>query len=102
MTPIIGIFKRWWILCHVKVEAKAVRAKVEKAVRRVNQGDRMDIICIIDKSKADELQSKGFQYIPSQIQNQIVYQFVKTPELDNCLNSNYSKQDFFISKNLNF
>lgn len=102
MTPIIGIYKRWWILCRVKVEAKAVRVKVEKAVRRVNQGDRMDIICIIDKSKADELQLKGFQYIPSQIQNQIVYQFVKTPKLDNCLNSNYSKQDFFISKNLNF
>ena len=62
----------------------------------------MDIICIIDKSKADELQSRGFQYIPLQIQNQIVYQFVKTPELDNYINNNYSKQDFFISKNLNF
>ena len=71
-------------------------------IKGKSQGDRMDIICIIDKSKADELQSRGFQYIPLQIQNQIVYQFVKTPELDNCINNNYSKQDFFISKNLNF
>ena len=64
--------------------------------------DRMNIICIIDKSKADELQSKGFQYIPSKIQNQTIYQFVKTPELDDYLSNNYSKQDFFICKNLNF
>ena len=78
--------------------AKTVKIKDKK----VSQGDRMNIICIIDKSKADELQSRGFQYIPLQIQNQIVYQFVKTPELDNCINNNYSKQDFFISKNLNF
>ena len=78
------------------MEAKTVK------IKKISQGDRMDIICIIDKSKADELQSRGFQYIPLQIQNQIVYQFVKTPELDNFINSNYSKHDFFISKNLNF
>lgn len=62
----------------------------------------MDIVCIIDKSKADELQAKGFVCTPCVANNGIVYQFVKTPELDKLLTSNYTNRDFFISKNLNF
>ncbi len=62
----------------------------------------MDIVCIVDKSKADELLAKGFQYTECKVSNGVVYQFIKTPELDSYLNCNYSSRDFFINKNFNF
>lgn len=62
----------------------------------------MDIVCIIDKSKADELWAKGFKYTECKVSNGVIYQFIKNPELDNYLNSNYSNRDFFINKYFNF
>ncbi len=62
----------------------------------------MDIVCIINKSGADELLDKGFKYTECKVNNGVIYQFIKTPELDNYLNSNYSNRDFFINKYFNF
>lgn len=62
----------------------------------------MDVICIIDKTKADNLSNMGFSYIAQQVENTTIYQFIKTPELERYINSNYSNREFFINKNLNF
>lgn len=59
----------------------------------------MYMVCFMDKNKACELKSKGFTYTVAQIDNQTVYQFIKTPELEKYLANHYSKQDFFVNKN---
>lgn len=62
----------------------------------------MEIVCVLDYVKANELIQKGFTCISPNSDNEKFYQFVKTPELENCLKSNFSKQDFFINKDLYF
>lgn len=62
----------------------------------------MDIICFADKAKADELKARGFNCVERSASNAMIYQFVKTPELETYLNGKFSKRDFFISKTLNF
>jgi hypothetical protein len=62
----------------------------------------LNTINILDKSIADELLAKGFHYIKQKINDNDVYCFVNTPELSNLIQSNYLKQDFFISKFMNF
>ncbi len=62
----------------------------------------MNIVCILDKNKADILKSKGFNYQIAIIDNKTVYKFVKTPELERYLNSNFSNQEYFNIPYMNF
>lgn len=55
----------------------------------------MNIICILDKDKADILKTKGFNYQVTEIDNKTVYKFMNTPELETYLNSNFSNQEYF-------
>lgn len=61
----------------------------------------MNIINIVDKSKADELLAHGFQYNKKKVQDKTVYEFIGTPDLFNYLNGKFSKKDFFMSRTLN-
>lgn len=61
------------------------------------------VVIVPDKTKADELISVGFKCTSRTIsEGKIIYQFMKSPELERYLISNFSKQDFFINKNLTF
>ena len=62
----------------------------------------MNIINILDKSKADELFAMGFNYKIKEVQDKTIYEFIGTPELVSCLNGKFSKQDYFIKKTFNF
>lgn len=62
----------------------------------------MNIICILDKNKADLLESMGFNYQIAIIDNKTVYKFVNTPELERYLNSNFSNQEYFNIPYMNF
>lgn len=61
-----------------------------------------NIICVIDKKKADELIALGFKCTPQKVQNGTIYQFMKSPELDKYIASVFSNQDFFINNNMTF
>ena len=61
----------------------------------------MNIINILDKSKADELTALGFKYREKKSQGKIVYEFVGTPDLIQTINGKFSNQDFFMSRTLN-
>lgn len=61
----------------------------------------MNIINILDRSKADELSALGFNYKEKQVQDKIVYEFIGTPDLIQTINVKFSKQDFFMSRTLN-
>lgn len=65
-------------------------------------GVTTEIICFIDKTKADDLMMRGFNCVEQTAANGIIYQFVKTPELETYLNGKFSERDFFIGKTLNF
>lgn len=62
----------------------------------------INLINILDKNKADYLNSKGFSYLIKRIDKKTVYQFVGTEEFLKVLNSNYDKGSFFIQKYMNF
>lgn len=62
----------------------------------------MNIICVLDKGKANILESKGFNYQIAIIDNKTVYKFVNTPELERYLNSNFSNQEYFNVPYMNF
>lgn len=62
----------------------------------------MNIICVLDKGKADILESKGFNYQIAIIDNKTVYKFVNTPELERYLNSNFSNQEYLNVPYMNF
>lgn len=62
----------------------------------------MNIICILDRNKADMLKAKGFNYQVSEIDNKIVYKFMNTPELEICLNGDFSNQEYFSLPYMNF
>lgn len=62
----------------------------------------MNIIYLIDKSKADELLSLGFQYKEKKMQDKTAYEFIGTTELIQILNSKFDNSSFFVSKNMNF
>ena len=61
----------------------------------------MNIINLLDKSKADELCAMGFQYKIKEVQDKTIYEFIGTPELMKTLSGKFSKQDFFMSRTLN-
>lgn len=71
--------------------------------RREHRGGYvLNFVNIIDFNKALELEHNGFKYVKQKITNNDVYAFIKTPELMNYLNSNFSSQEFFISNTMNF
>ena len=62
----------------------------------------MGEIIILDKTKADELLSLGFNYTVRKIDNKKVFVFIQTKELMKELLSKFDKSSFFISKNVCF
>lgn len=62
----------------------------------------MDFVCVLDKTKAELLKSKGFNYTITEIDNKTVYKFLNTPEMKTCLNSNFSNQEYFVIPYMNF
>lgn len=61
----------------------------------------MNIINILDKSKADELSAMGFNYKTKEVQDKTIYEFIGTPDLMQAICGKFSKQDFFMSRTLN-
>lgn len=62
----------------------------------------LNFVNIIDFNKALELERNGFKYVKQKINNDDVYAFIKTPELMNYLNSNFSSQEFFVDNVVRF
>lgn len=63
----------------------------------------MGSIIFIDKSKADKLKSKGFSYVESKSSNGMtVYAFIDTVEIRKALTTEFAKNDYAISKTVNF
>lgn len=62
----------------------------------------MRLINILNKEKADELKTLGFDYREIQIDNQTVYQFIESKELIDELSSKFEERSFFISPYVNF
>ena len=61
------------------------------------------VINVLNKEKADELIKLGFHCHEQKINDeQMVYQFLSSPELMNILASQFEELDFFMSKNLCF
>ena len=59
----------------------------------------MNTINILDKTKADLLASKGFKYTAQKINSSdYIYVFFETNELLKELNSQFGKNDYFVSK----
>lgn len=56
-------------------------------------------INFISKDKADELVSMGFHYTEQRANaNQVVYQFIDTPELRKAITGKLAKNEFFVNK----
>ena len=56
-------------------------------------------INFISKDKADELASMGFHYTEQRASaNQVVYQFIDTPELRKAITGKFAKNEFFVNK----
>lgn len=63
----------------------------------------MNVVNIIDKTKADELFALGFKGIEQRLnENQTVYSFFATQELLEIINSKFAKNDFYINKTVKF
>ena len=61
----------------------------------------MNVINILNKSKADELSAMGFNYKEKKVQGKTIYEFIGTPDLMKAISGNFSTQDFFMSRTLN-
>lgn len=62
----------------------------------------MRLINVLNKEKADELKTLGFDYREIQIDDQMVYQFIESKELIDELSSKFEERSFFISPYMNF
>lgn len=62
----------------------------------------MGEVLLLDKSKADILQSLGFKYTKRNIDNKEVFIFIQTNELMKSLSSNFEQGDFLISNTVRF
>lgn len=63
----------------------------------------MGSIVFIDKDKADKLKAHGFNYTINKSTNgQNMYSFVDTIEIRKILSSEFDKNDFIISRTVNF
>ncbi len=60
-------------------------------------------INILDKAKADELKSLGFNYISQRVSDgKLVYVFINSPKLAEILNTRFAANDYFVGRTLNF
>ncbi len=60
-------------------------------------------INILDKAKADELKSLGFNYITQRVSDdKLVYVFINSPKLAEILNTGFAANDYFVGRTLNF
>lgn len=63
----------------------------------------MGSIIFIDKSKAEKLKSKGFSYVESKSSDgTTVYSFIDTIEIRKALTTEFAKDDYAITKTVNF
>lgn len=62
----------------------------------------INIVYVLDKTKADMLASLGFKYNEKEMDNKKVYQFFGTDELMKELTSKFDASSFFVSKNYCF
>ena len=63
----------------------------------------MGSIIFIDKSKAEKLKSKGFSYVESKSSDgTTVYSFIDTIEIRKALTTEFAKNDYAITKTINF
>ena len=63
----------------------------------------MGSIIFLDKNKADKLKSKGFAYIENTSSDgRRLYKFIDTLEIRKVLLSEFDKNDFIISRTVNF
>lgn len=72
-----------------------------------NQRERVmkklvNFVNITDEEKANKLMAAGFKCTKQTISNKQIYSFLNTPELTSYLNSNFSKQEYFIDNKLRF
>lgn len=62
----------------------------------------MNMVNVIDKNIALQLNALGFKSRQQSVSNQKVFTFIESPDLLKVLTKTFSKQDFFISKTMNF
>lgn len=62
----------------------------------------INIVYVLDKTKADMLASLGFKYNEKEMDNKKAYQFFGTDELMKELTSKFDASSFFVSKNYCF
>ncbi len=62
----------------------------------------MNIICFLDKNKAENLKKLGFHYNEQNVDDKVLYAFVGTPELIQVIAKNFAKGDYCINKTMNF
>lgn len=55
-----------------------------------------------DHDKAEQLIRRGFSYMQENVNNQKIYVFVATPELIECLQNDFKKNDYFVDNKLCF
>ena len=66
-----------------------------------NNKSHIGTVNFISKDKADELATMGFHYTEHRINaNQIVYQFVDTPELRKAITGKFANNEFFVNKTM--
>lgn len=59
-------------------------------------------VIFLDKEKADKLTAMGFRYNVQKNDGLDVYVFIKSPSLMKVLAAEFSKNDFYFGKTLNF
>lgn len=62
----------------------------------------MNLIKILNSDNANKLAMLGFKYTKEKIGDKTCYVFIKTDALMKCLNTSFSKNDFFVDKTMNF
>lgn len=62
----------------------------------------MKLIKMINPNKANQLAALGFSYITEQINNQKVFVFEATADIEKYLQSNFDKNDFIMESKLRF
>jgi hypothetical protein len=62
----------------------------------------MNLIKIVNPNKAKELMNLGFTYTKEKLEDKDIYVFIQSDEIYKYLKNNFSKQDYFIDKRMNF
>lgn len=62
----------------------------------------MGEIIILDKNKAEQLKTMGFNCVEDNVSGTVVFKFINTTELRKVLSENFSSLQFFVSDTVNF